>query len=318
MKGIFVGLIVLGGVALVGGAALFAYGLSKNSSNSELVTHEYTFEDNIDSINVDLNTANLEFKKAEDDKTKVVCVEKEKVYHVVEAKSDTLSIKIQDERKWYQKYLLNFSFQKMTVTVYLPEASYKDVVVDADTSNILINKEFTFDNINLKTSTGNMKIYSSVTNKIDLKMSTGDVTLDNVNAKNIKSESSTGKFIYTTGQVEENIEVKTSTGDIRFDHVKAQNLNAKASTGDVKLVDTVVDKHIEIKTSTGDVRFDRSDAETITVDTSTGYIKGTLLTPKKFDVDYDTTKPKLPPVDTWDGGLCKLSTDTGAIDISIA
>ena len=72
MKGIFVGLIILGGVALVGGAAVFAYGLSHNKINNELVNKEYEFDDHIANIEMDLDTADVEFKKAENEKTKVV------------------------------------------------------------------------------------------------------------------------------------------------------------------------------------------------------------------------------------------------------
>ena len=320
MKGIFVGLIVVGGVALVGGAALFAYGLYKNKGNDEFLTHDHTFEENIDDIDINLNTSNLEFKKAEDDKVKVVCVEKEKVYHTAEVKDNKLTIKQVDDRKWYQKYILNFNFKSTSVTVYLPEASYNDLTIDNDTGKIVINKDFSFANIDLQNDTGDVKIYSDVTNNLKATVHTGNVLIDGIKAKNINGKSSTGDFNLKNIEVEEKIELNASTGDVNLNNVKAKDFISKTSTGHAELSDTVVENEMRIKTSTGHVRFDKSDAKTIDVETSTGSVKGTLLTKKIFDAKSDTGSVKTPSASEMIDatGTCTIRTSTGEIKVSIA
>ena len=73
MKGFIVGLIILGGLALVGGAVCVGYAAAHDKISDDFVTNEYTFDDDVDNIKIDLATADLEFRKATDEKTKVVC-----------------------------------------------------------------------------------------------------------------------------------------------------------------------------------------------------------------------------------------------------
>ena len=320
MKGFVVGLIILGGVCLVGGAAVVAYGLHKGNINDNFVTNEYNFEEDFDNIQIDVSTADVEFKKADDEKTKIVCVEKEKVYHVATVKNNVLTIAQKDERAWYQKYLFNWNWRSMKVMVFLPKTAYGDISVDADTGNIAIDKDFTFANMDLSSDTGAVKVNNKVDGKIEISVHTGDVFLTDVNAGSLKVKSSTGDIRYKNGEVTSYIDLESSTGGMDLENVKADSFKAKASTGHVHLTDTIVAKNIEIKTSTGAVRFDKSDAKDIKVETSTGSVKGTLLTPKIFDARSDTGKEKYPSATEMIGaeGSCYVRTDTGAIDLSIA
>ena len=320
MKGLFIGLIIGGGVVLVGGAALFAYGLSQNKIDNDFNTKEHEFEENIDNFDIKLSTANLEFKKAEDNKTKVVCVEKEKVYHTVEVKDNKLTIRQIDDRKWYQKYIFNINFKSMSVTVYLPEETYSDLLIDANTGKISIPNDFTFASVKASADTGDMTVNCKVTGNVELSEHTGDININDMNPTNITAKASTGKIRIKNCEVGEKISLKASTGEVLLENVTAKNYESKTSTGDVKLVNTVLENEMKIETSTGDVRFNKSDAKVIKVETDTGSVKGTLLTSKIFDAKSDTSTPKLPPLEQWDqtGGTCEIKTDTGAIDISIA
>ena len=63
-----------------------------------------------------------------------------------------------------------------------------------------------------------------------------------------------------------------------------------------------------------DVIFDSFDAKNIYVSVTTGDVKGTILTDKIFNVKSSTGKVNVP--DTYNGGICKISTTTGDIIIS--
>ena len=320
MKGFVVGLIVLGGVCLVGGAAILAFGMSKGKINDNLATNEHKITDSFDDIEIDVETADVDIKKAEDGQAKVVCVEKEKVYHTAEVSNNKLVIKVKDERRWYQKYLFNWNFKSMSVTVYLPEETYSDLAIESNTGHIVVDKEFTFANINLSDDTGTVKLNNKATGDVEIKVHTGSVNLNNFDAASLKVKTSTGDVNYKSGEVAGNIELQSSTGDHELEGVKAKSLNVKSSTGHVHLTDVVIDNNMDIKTSTGDVRFERSDAKEIKVETSTGSIKGTLLTSKLFSGQSDTGSVKFPKMDEWDqeGGKFEAKSDTGSIDIKIA
>lgn len=320
MKGFVVGLIVLGGVCLVGGAAVFAYGMAKGGINNNFVTNEYKLDEDVDDIEIDVSTADVDIKKADGDRGKVVCVEKEKVYHSVKTSNKLLSIKQIDERKWYQKYLFNWNWKPMTVTVYLPETAYNDINVDADTGHIIIAKDFTFANMKLSSDTGTVKVNNKASGDVEINVHTGDVTLTDVDANNVKVKTSTGTINYKNGEVANAVELKTSTGDHNLENVKADSLKTSASTGHVYLTDVTMANEMNINTSTGDVRFDKCDAKQIKVETSTGYIKGTLLTSKMFDAKSGTGSVKIPEMSEWDqaGGTFQAKSDTGSINIKIA
>lgn len=320
MKGFVVGLIVLGGLALVGGAAVLAYGMARGGINDNFVTNEYKLEEDIDIINIDTTTADIDIKKADGDQGKVVCVEKEKVYHKVNVSDKLLTIKENDDRKWYQKYLFNWNFKSMSVTVYLPEAAYNDITVDSNTGHIYIAKEFTFANMKLSSDTGSIKLDNKATGDIEINVHTGGVYLNDTDANSLKVKSSTGDVNYKNGEVTGAIELQSSTGDFNLENVKGNSFKAKASTGHVHLTDVVIDDEMNIKTSTGGVRFERSDAKKIKVETSTGSIKGTLLTSKIFNAKSDTGSIRLPDTADWDqaGGTFEAESDTGSIEIKIA
>lgn len=320
MKGFIVGLIVLGGVCLVGGAAVLAYGMSKGSINNNYETNEHKFDEDIDSIEIDAGRADVEIKKAEDDQTKVVCVEKEKVYHITTVSNKVLKIEERDDRKWYQKYLFDWDWKSMKVTVYLPETAYNDIKVDSNTGDIAFDKNFTFVNMDLSSDTGTIKVNNKCTGNIDINVHTGGVYLTDVNANSVKVKSSTGDITIKNGEVTEGIELNSSTGDLELTEVETKSLKAKASTGHVYLTDMVASEKVEIKTSTGAVKFNRSDSKDIKVETSTGSIKGTLLTSKIFNAKSDTGHVRLPDTKDWnqEGGVFEAKSDTGSIEISIA
>jgi len=320
MKGFFVGLIILGGVALVGGAAVLAYGMSKSNINDNFETNEYVLEDDADNIDIDISTADIHFQKASDDKIKVVCTEKEKVYHEVKVTNKVLSIKEIDERHWYQKYLFNWDFRSMKVDVYLPETQYNDITIDTDTGDVEIEKDFTFVNMDIETHTGDTHVKCKATGNVSAKTDTGFIGFEDLTAKNLKMKTSTGNSSVANGVIEETIEHNSSTGSGKFSNVRAVSLKSKTSTGEVILNDTVLTNDLDIKTSTGDVYFNNSDAKKIVIKTSTGNVRGTLLTAKMFDAHSDTGETKLPKMSEWSetGGTCEITTSTGSINIEIA
>ena len=132
---------------------------------------------------------------------------------------------------------------------------------------------------------------------LDIKASTGNIELDNVNVTN-------------------DINIKASTGNVRLYDVKSENLDICVSTGNIKLSDVICDNKIEAEASTGNIRLDRTDAYTLDLTTSTGNIKGNLLTGKIFDVHVSTGSSKYPDSDLTKG-LCKIHTSTGDVNISI-
>lgn len=306
MKKGFVFLIVFGSILLIGGSAAFglavAKGAFKNNALMQEVTKEYVLEDSFNKIDIDIVTADITFKPAEDDKTKVVSVEKEKIHHTAAVSNDALVIREQDDRKFYEKW---FGFMgKMKITVYLPETTYSELKIKSVTGDILAEDSFTFDKQNIHTTTGNVNFKNVSGSSADFHITTGSIILNNYNLTN-------------------GLEADTTTGDFKFDDVTCNYAKLHTTSGDYKLNDFIVNgdfnadrPNLDISGTSSDIDFKNCDAHNIKIKNTTGHIKGNFLTKKSFDIEQ-TTGDCLVDNDRTAEDKCYVKTTTGDIDISI-
>lgn len=306
MKKGLIALIVIGAVTLTAGSAMFGLAFAKgafsNNSWSKEETNTYTPEGSFNKIDVDIVTADLTFKPAEDNKTKVVSVEKEKIHHTAEISNDTLVIREKDERKFYEKW---FGFvSRMKVTVYLPETTYEELKIEVTTGSIVSEDSFNFMKVNVKSTTGDLKLANVTGKSADIKITTGNVTLNNYNMYG-------------------ELNVDTTSGDYAFNNVQCDSATLHTTTGKYNLNDFIVTgglntdrPNLDISGTSSDVTFKNCDAHYIKVKTTTGDIKGNLLTKKKFDAQT-TTGTSLVDNDRTADDICYIRTTTGDIDISV-
>ena len=312
MKKVILIPIIAGSALLITGGIIFGLSLKNSLDANHTITKEFKIEEDVAKFDIDLDTADLEFKAADANEAKVVLEEREKMYHETSLKDGTLKITALDKRAWHEKI---FSWGSMKVTIYVPNGEYENLKIKISTGNVIVPDGYTFNNVTSYASTGNLSFKADVKDKLEIKSSTGKIDLSDFKAKNIVATASTGDFRLNNLEVEEKIEIKSSTGDIKLNGVKAHDYQSKSSTGKVVFANTIIANHIEVKTSTGSVKFEDSDADTLKIKTDTGDVKGTLLTSKIFYVKSDTGKTNVPPSTT--GGLCEIETDTGDINIQI-
>ena len=304
MKKGFIVLIVLGAAILTAGSAMFGLAIAKgafsNNSWSKEVTNTYTPEGSFNKIDVDIVTADLTFKPAEDNKTKVVSVEKEKIHHTAEVSNNTLVIREQDDRKFYEKW---FGFvSRMKVTVYLPETTYEELKIEITTGDILSEDSFAFDKVNIDSTTGDLKLANVTGKSADIKITTGNIVLNNYN-------------IYGA------LNADTTTGDYTLNNVTCSNAKLHTTSGNYKLEDVLVNgefdanrPNLDISGTSSDISFKNCDARNIYMKTTTGDIRGNFLTEKH--VTYETTTGHA-TVDSNSLAVdkCFAKTTTGDIDI---
>lgn len=258
-----------------------------------LETKEYEINDKFSDIEIITDTADIEFILSENLNTSVVCAEQKNINHSVRVKDNTLLIKVDDNRKWYE--YININFGKTKITIYLPKNEYGELFIDSDTGNINIPNNFNFNSIDIIDDTGNVKNYASVKDNIKIKTSTGNIHIENINA-NI-------------------IDLSASTGNIKIVNAKCVNLLSKVDTGNVLLKNVVATEKFIIETDTGDVKFVASDASDIFVKTDTGNVTGSLLTDKVIFAESDTGNIDVPKIIADE--KCEITTDTGDIKITI-
>ena len=284
--------VVIGGVIFMALMQSVKWDFSKLST-VKYETNSYEIQEEYKNISIVTDTSDVEFVISENAKSTVVCYEQTKITHLVSVKEHTLTIEIQDTRKWYEH--IGISFGSPKITVCLPKGEYGELSVRCDTGDISVDEQFEFESIDILGSTGDVINRASASEDIRLKTSTGRICVENVSANNIH--------------------LAISTGDVILKNVTCQSVVSKGSTGNILLEGVIAKESISVERNTGNVKFEGSDAADILVKTSTGDVKGTLLSEKVYIVETSTGDIKVPK--STKGGTCEITTSTGDIKISV-
>ena len=326
-------LIVAVGLVLVGGA-IFGIIVAKNGfsdANNKMIEVPHELNEDFDKINIDVDTSNVEIVISEE--KKVVCKETEDLKHTVEVSDGTLTIKQEDNRKWYNR-ISWFGVLKSSVTIYMPAKTFEQLSFKGATGDLTINGAYNFTNVYIKISTGNVNLSTNMGEAV-VSVSTGKINITDFNANKLGLSASTGDVSLKNVVINDTLVINTDTGDhtlenvsatneiieiadtgkLRLSNVTTKDIYLETTTGKKVLTSVVVSGKMVIKASTGDVKFDKCDAAEIKVDTSTGDVTGSFLTDKIFYVHTSTGTPDVPKSTT--GGLCEVNTSTGDIKLSI-
>lgn len=312
--------LIIASVLVIAGIAVFLVVMSinkwdfKNLSTVEFETNAYDIEDKFSNIIITTKDANIEILPSQDGKCKVVCYEEEKVKHEVKTESDTLIVNVKDSRKWYD-YINIFSFSPPKITIYLSMDKLNSLKINGSTGDVYIPSDFTFENIDVTASTGDVRCYASASGEIKIELSTGKIDISDISTGNLNLCVLTGMITTYDIVCDGNIKIKVSTGKSILENIECKNLSSNGNTGDIKLINVIASDKLNIERSTGDVEFDKCDANEIFVKTSTGDIEGSLLSDKIFITQTSTGDIEVPGTTT--GGRCELTTSTGDIEIEI-
>ena len=305
-------LILAGSLLFMGIMFMLKWDFSKLSTvKFETNTHQVT--EHFQNISLDINTADVEILPAEDGQTQIVCYEETKEKHTVSVVDNTLTIRREVTKKWYD--YIGISLGSPKITIYLPAAQYGALSISGDTCDVSLPKDFLFESIHIQLSTGDTSCSASATGDIDISASTGDIHLNGSSAANLKLQASTGHITATGVNCTGDVTLRVSTGDTTLTDMTCQVLTSNGSTGDITLTNVIASGAFNIQRTTGDVTFHKCDASALTINTDTGEVTGSLLTPKIFHTDTDTGDVTV-PIST-EGGLCEITTDTGDITITI-
>ena len=306
-------LILIGCILFAGVMSMLKWNF-KMLSTVKYTTNTYEIDESFNDISIYTDTADILILPSDNSTCKVVCTDEKSLPHYVHIDEDALSIKIEDKRKWYEYIGINFGSPK--ITVYLPEGEYGNLQINTDTSDIRIQKDFIFENIDIKGSTADIENYASASNKLKIKTSTGMITVKNVSSGMLDLSASTGNISAQDILCSGDISLKVTTGKTSIKNANCKNLITIGNTGDIILKNTIASELLSVSRSTGDVKFDKCDAGEIFVNTDTGDVTGSLLSAKLFITSSDTGTVKVP--ETTNGGKCKITTDTGDIKIVIS
>lgn len=305
-------LVVIGAIIFGGVMSDFDWDFLK-LSNSKTYDAKVMVDQEFKNVSIITDTDDIVFVASDNGETSVLCKERNNLTHSVRVENDTLVIELEDTRKWYEYIDINFATSKITVT--LPAGEYGDLKIELSTGDTEIPKDFKFESIDIKQSTGDVENSASASGDIKIKTSTGDISLANLSANSLDLSVSTGKVNMTGVSCEGDLEIKVSTGKTELSGVTCENLTSSGSTGKAVLEKVVANKKMSIERTTGDVKLNFCDAGELFIETNTGDVTGSLITSKVFIANTSTGKIDLPK--TTSGGTCEITTSTGDIKITV-
>lgn len=313
-----IGLIVAGSLVLIG-CILFVCVMSalnwdfKKLSTVKFETNTHEISETFSDISLSTDTADIAFALSDDGRCRVECHEEENAKHTVTVENGVLTVRINDQRSWYDHIGFHFGLSK--VTVYLPKAEYSALSIHESTGNIKIPKDCSFGDVDISSTTGNVDFSASAAKSIKIKTRTGNIRVENLSVDAIDLSTTTGTVNVSGVTCEGSLTVGVSTGKACLTDIACESVISGGSTGDLTLNHVIAKNKISIERSTGAVQFKRCNAGEIYIETNTGDVTGSLLSSKVFITRTDTGDVHVP--ETITGGRCEIHTDTGNIEIKL-
>lgn len=222
---IAISLVLIGCILFVGVMSMLEWDFTKLST-TKYETNTYEVSDAFDGISIDTTTADIVFVLSDNGKCRVECHEEEKAKNSVTVEEGILNIKLVYERAGY--FGLNIGSPK--ITVYLPKTEYTSLLIDESTGDIEIPKDFSFNNVDISLSTGDVNFNASASEMIKIKTSTGDIRVENISAGTLDLSVSTGKVTVSSVTCEGDITVGVSTGKAYLTDIACKNVISSGST----------------------------------------------------------------------------------------
>ena len=313
-----IALIIAAGLTLLGGLLFTCVMTALGWNFSALATTEYQttrheVKETFRHISVDSCTVDVHLVITDQPTVTVECREKVKMAHSVTVEGDTLVIRAEDTRTWGD--YIGIDTKSARVTVSLPRGDYGNLTVETTTGDMDIAAGLAFETVTLDTTTGDQICRATVTGLLKMKTVTGDICLAGVTAGETDLSVTTGDIAITDLACAGDVTIRAGTADLALSRVTCRNLTANGGTGDTKLIDVVASEGMSLSRTTGDIRFTRCDAAELAVKTTTGDVKGSLRTPKIFLASATTGDIRVPA--STEGGTCKITTNTGDIEITV-
>lgn len=208
---------------------------------------------------------------------------------------------------------------KCRVNCYTPEGTENDASV---IENVLtVKSDYSskkwYENISITTETPSITVYlpEKEFKLLKIKSDTSDVEIPgDFSFDDIDISVQTGEII-TGASASDKIRIVTDTGDVRAENLTAKEMKLSLETGTATLKNIKCEEKLEVKTDTGDIKISDSDADEIKLNSDTGNISGSFLSDKIFAVQSKMGNVDVP--ESFSGGKCEISTDTGDIKIEI-
>jgi len=240
----------------------FSFSFNHNVSTTKFIEEEYT--ENFEEIKIESTAGDIEIKKSDSDKIKVIVYSEEKDPTV---NASDGKLKVTTSKKKCRGFCFNRKIDK--VELYLPSEYENKIIIDNKYGDVELGS---FNNLNIEAEMDAGDIKGESVNNIDVNMKYGDLKIKKVNTLKAKldcgdikieklnnyidADLSKGDIKIENLSLDKNSSVKTDMGDIKIEHAEGIYVDAHTDMGDVKVNNNDRQSEIELKAETnlGDIK----------------------------------------------------------------
>lgn len=147
----------------------------------------------------------------------------------------------------------------------IKDLNIKHLTANSKIGNVYLTNVSTLDT-EIKLSTGDLKInnFKSENNSLKIKTATGNIKLNNISGiSNLNIDNNTGD-IDLSSSIIKNINISNKLGNITLNNLpndSTDNINLETNTGDISLFNLTANNYISLKSSTGNILAELNDNE---------------------------------------------------------
>lgn len=223
---------------------------------------EYTFNEDIETIEVDGKSDKIKLVLSDDNKTHVKC----RKTNTIRIENNTLIIK--EERD-----IFNFiNLDNPKTTIYLPEKDYEKLVIDAVSSSIELKDRIAFNGIKVNNVGGSIDVDIDVKKSVVLSSTSGSIKLNEINCEEIGIFTVSGSIKLEDVISNSSLIIESTSGSIKLDDVDSQNIEITSVSSSIE-GNFLSDKQYDISTISGSINIPLSSGnQTCRIETVSGSI----------------------------------------------
>ena len=276
-------LLLLGGVLLglgilLGGKTSFSFNLN-DKEFIEPVYVDNSFDlDDFSSMNIDIKRAKLYIE--ESDKCGIEYHLLEDLVPEINVENEKLSV-VQKDNNFIPVNILTIQEEQ-----YIKIYATKDQIADIQSSSGGVEiKNVNIDGI-ITSQSGSLSIEGSEGDSLDIKVSSGRTTIDNVKYNSLKSDQSSGKFIIKDAEVA-TLNVRSLSGGIDMENVTAESIEGNSTSGGVDFTN-VNAKKANLDVTSGSFNMDGCEIDDLIAESTSGGVKAEDSKIKNADLDVSS------------------------------
>lgn len=223
------------------------------SSDDDYTFVEKVGDEEVKEIKIKINNGNVVFHIYDEIGYKLEYYESEYDKKIVSMKDNVLTIDNKKDLK-YRFFNITFTTSKVaTFNVYLPQSFTGKATIETASGNISIS-DFHFTTLNIQVSSGNVTLNEvEVDNESNIKLSSGNIDLSKFDANSLNIRSSSGNINIKEANILTEVDIKSSSGFTKVYASKLNSIKVRSSSGFVHIIDSECDD-VDLELSSGNVK----------------------------------------------------------------